>query len=95
MAYIKIKTERIQFYEGNGGPADGYFYKEDIDLVMNQAGVISLHIIDAIVGGKACKMAVGVTEISKDGVVNLKRNEGDLAAIYCPPFNNRGEYEDY
>lgn len=95
MAYIRINPARIEFYSGNGGPTDGFFYKEDIELVMNQEGVISLHIINAIVGEKECKMAVGVTSISKDGIVDLKREEGDIAAIYCPPYNSPGEYETY
>jgi len=95
MAYIRIKPNKIQFYTGDGGPADGFFYKEDIELVLGQEGVISLHVVNAIVGGKECKMAIGVTGISKDGAVSFRKSENDLASLYCPPFNQPGEYEEY
>ncbi len=91
MAFIRIDTQKIQLDSGTGGPADGYFYPEDIQMVLAQEGVVSLIVRNAIVGGLDCKIAIGVTEISKDGAVGFKYSNGDIGAIICPPYNTRGE----
>lgn len=94
MAFVIIdRTKQCDLYKGEGAPNNAYFYKDDVDLLLNQTGAIGLQVIPAIINGKVCSALIASRGKDATGVTDPMDGDGELLAMSCPPYDYppRGE----
>lgn len=89
MAYVKIdKNKKCELYSGGGAGNNFFFYKEDVDILIQQEGATGIQIMNAIVNNKQCTAIIGSKANDPNGSTEPMDRDGDILILSCPPYDH-------